>query len=256
MIRRALAAAALAAAALLSGAALAHPHIVVSQVVRFVVTDGVFTHVEVEWRFDPFASELEIAAADANKDGKLSEKEVRDLAAVALPELKTLGYLLWLNAGAKDYQPKGASPVFGARIAAPAVFMPEDWAPQADPPGGAMPAKPGQGAPQAAPGKPPVSTDMPPLKGATTLKDKQRQRTPRNLVYTLRFALEKPAKTVSVAAIDPEDYVRIELPKAKAWEIVGADPGATCAVDKHPTAKSEYWPGNPFFADRLTCRLP
>ena len=39
-------------------------------------------------------------------------------------------------------------------------------------------------------------------------------------------------------------------------EIVGKSEGASCKLDKHPTVKSEYWPGNPFFADRVTCTLP
>ncbi|HEX2886863.1 DUF1007 family protein, partial [Vineibacter terrae] len=81
------------AAALLSAPALAHPHVLISQVVRFVASDGAFTHVEVEWRFDPMASELEIAAADDNRDGQLSPKEVKALAELAVGELKELGYL-------------------------------------------------------------------------------------------------------------------------------------------------------------------
>ncbi len=222
------------ATALLSAPVLAHPHVLISQVVRFVESDGAFTHVEVEWRFDPMASELEIAAADDNRDGQLSPKEVKALAELAVGELKELGYLTWINTGDKDFRPK--SPVFNARIANPAIFMPEDWAPTADMPGGPMP--PSAGAKGAAP------------------KDKHAKprQGPRNLVYTLRYALPQPAKTVAVSAIDPEDFVRIELDKKTPWEIVGGN--ATCAVDKNNAAKSEYWPGNPFFADRVTCKLP
>ena len=99
---------------------------------------------------------------------------------------------------------------------------------------------------------------MPPSAGAkgAAPKDKHAKprQGPRNLVYTLRYALPQPAKTVAVSAIDPEDFVRIELDKKTPWEIVGGN--ATCAVDKNNAAKSEYWPGNPFFADRVTCKLP
>jgi hypothetical protein len=219
----------------LSAPALAHPHVLISQVVRFVESGGVFTHVEVEWRFDPMASELEIAAADDDRDGQLSSKEVKALAELALSELKELGYLTWINTGEKDFRPK--APVFNARIANPAIFMPADWAPTADMPGGPA-ASPGAGA-----------------KGATP-KDKQgkTRQGPRNLVYTLRFALPQPAKTAAVSSIDPEDFVRIELDRKAPWEIIGGS--ATCAVDKNNAVKSEYWPGNPFFADRVTCKLP
>ena len=40
--------------------AVAHPHLWVQQVVRAVAKDGKYTHVEIEWRFDPFSSEIEI----------------------------------------------------------------------------------------------------------------------------------------------------------------------------------------------------
>ncbi len=218
---------------LLSPPALAHPHVLIDQVVRFVETDGAFTYVEVEWRFDPMASELEIAAADENRDGHLSPKEVKALSELALSELKELGYLTWVNTGDKDFRPK--APTFNARIADPAIFMPQDWAPTPDAPGGPMPA-PGNAA------KKPTDKNAKPKQG------------PRNLVYTFRYALPKPVKTVAVSAVDPEDFVRIELDKKAPWEIVGGN--ATCAVDKNNSVKSEYWPGNPFFADRVTCKLP
>ncbi len=217
--------------------ALAHPHVLIAQVVRFIEKDGVFTHVEVEWRFDPMASEMEIAASDENRDGQLSPKEVKALGELALAELKELGYLTWFNTGDKDFRPK--SPTFSARIASPPIFMPEDWAPMADTPGGPMPPPSGNGS-----------------KGATPPQGKSAKpkREPRNLVYTLRFPLPAPAKVIAVTSIDTEDFVRIELDKKAAWEVVGGN--AACAVDKHTSVKSEYWPGNPFYADRVTCKLP
>lgn len=215
--------------------ALAHPHVLIAQVVRFIEKDGAFTHVEVEWRFDPMASELEIAASDEDRDGQLSPKEVKALSELALAELKELGYLTWFNTGDKDFRPK--APTFNARIANPPVFMPPDWAPMADTPGGPMPPSggtKGPGTPQGKGGKP--------------------RQGPRNLVYTFRFPLPQPAKSVAVTSIDTEDFVRIELDRKTAWEVVGGT--ADCVVDKHGSVKSEYWPGNPFHADRVTCKLP
>ena len=236
---RLIAAVAAMASCFIAAPALAHPHVLISQVVRFIEKDGVFTHVEVEWRFDPMASELEIAASDEDRDGQLSAKEVKALSDLAVAELKELGYLTWFNTGDKDFRPK--SPTFAARIANPPIFMPADWAPMGDTPGGPMPA----------PSNSSKGGTSPP-QGKPNAKPKQG---PRNLVYTLRFPLPQPSKTVAVTSIDPEDFVRIELDKKAPWEIVGGGT-ASCVVDKHNSVKSEYWPGNPFFADRVTCKLP
>jgi hypothetical protein len=215
--------------------AMAHPHIMISAVVRFVEKDGRFTNVEMEWRFDPMASTIEIAVADGDRDGKLSPKEVKALADIALPELKSFGYLTWLSTGEKDFRPPKV-PTFDARIADPALFVPEDWAPTLDPPGGPM-AKPGP------PPKPEAKSDA---KG----------RRFRNLVYVFRYPLAAPTRTLSVVSLDPEDFIRIEIDRKTPYEIIGKTEGVQCKVDKHPTLKSEYWPGNPVFADRVTCTLP
>ena len=66
----------LVATSLVPSVAWAHPHIWISQHVRPIVTDGKFTHVEIEWRFDPMASETEIPPIGSNDDGKISEQEV------------------------------------------------------------------------------------------------------------------------------------------------------------------------------------
>ena len=42
---------------------------------RVVAKDGKYTHVEIEWRFDPFSSEIEIPLIDEDKDGKFSAQE-------------------------------------------------------------------------------------------------------------------------------------------------------------------------------------
>ena len=49
-------------------------------------------------------------------------------------------------------------------------------------------------------------------------------------------------------AIDPEDFIRIEVDKAS----VPAD----CTLGKHPTHKTEFVRGYPVFADVVTCQLP
>src|SRR5688572_32743832 len=67
--------------------AVAHPHLWVQQVVRAVAKDGKYTHVEIEWRFDPFSSEIEIPLIDENKDGKFSAREIKALEGDMMPEL-------------------------------------------------------------------------------------------------------------------------------------------------------------------------
>lgn len=104
----------LAALALLAPAAVfAHPHMVVQQVVRMVAKDGKYTHVEIEWRFDPYSSEVEIPLIDEDKNGKFSPRETKLLESEMMPELGKYGYLSWLNTGAKDFRPPKA-PQFSA----------------------------------------------------------------------------------------------------------------------------------------------
>ena len=55
-------------------------------------------------------------------------------------------------------------------------------------------------------------------------------------------------QTVPITTYEPDDEMRIEVDGASL-------PGG-CTLDKHPTYKSEFIPGQPVFADRVTCRLP
>ena len=71
---------------------------------------------------------------------------------------------------------------------------------------------------------------------------------PRNLVYTFRFALPQPTTAFTVTTYESEDFMRFEVDKASL------PPG--CKLDKHPTYKSEFVPGHPVFAYRVSCRLP
>jgi ABC-type uncharacterized transport system substrate-binding protein len=176
--------------------------------------------VELEWRFDPQSSENEIGVIDEDKDGMLSDKEVEDLVAKTMAALEHDNFMTWLNAGGKDFRPTKES-AFAARIEDPATFTPPDWDRNA-------------GDKQVAPvAKRPK--DGPPRK-------------PRNLVYTIRLPLPQPVKAFSITTYDPEDFIRVEVDKTKV--------PVNCALDKHPTYKSEFVPGHPVFADRVSCKLP
>ena len=213
------------AGTLISSAAFAHPHIWIQEVVRVVVKDGKYTHVEIEWRFDPFSSEIEIPLIDEDKDGKFSAKETKVLADEMMPELKKYGYLTWLNTGAKDFRPS-QHPAFSARIDDPASFIPPEWDRAAgDNAGMPMPAN-----------KRAAQPDAP------------RKQGPRNLVYVMRFALPEPTKMFSVVTYDPEDFMRLELDKASV--------PAGCSLSKNPAHKTEFVRGYPVFADIVTCKLP
>jgi ABC-type uncharacterized transport system substrate-binding protein len=204
--------------------AAAHPHIWIQQRVRVVAKDGRYTHVELEWRFDPFSSEVVIPAIDENQDGKISPHESKQLAQDTLGELGKFGYMTWLNTGGADFRPKQL-PAFSAHIDDPASFVPPDWDRSA---GDA--------------GKP-----MPQNKRAGELPG-PRKKGPRTLVYVMRFALPEPSKSVSVTTYDPEDFVRIEVDKDSLPQ--------GCALAKHPSYKSEFIRGYPVFADLVTCKLP
>ena len=203
--------------------AAAHPHIWISQSVRVVAKDGKYTHVEIDWKFDPESSEDEIPAIDEDKDGKISPKEVELLARDTMASLEKFGFQTWLNTGGKDFRPERAS-FFTARIESPATFTPPDWDRSAGD-GEKMPANKRQelsGARHAGP--------------------------PRNLAYTFRFALPQPTKAFTITTYDPEDFMRFEVDKATL--------PAGCRFAKHPTYKSEFVPGHPVFADMVSCKLP
>lgn len=213
------------AGTLVSSAAFAHPHIWIQEVVRVVAKDGKYTHVEIEWRFDPFSSEIEIPLIDENQDGKFSAKETKTLADEMMPELKNYGYLTWLNTGGKDFRP-AQRPDFSARIDDPASFIPPEWDRTAgDNAGMPMPQNKRAGQP-----------------------DAPRKQGPRNLVYIFRFALPEPSKSVSIVSYDPEDFMRLEVDKTSI--------PAGCTLSRNPAHKTEFVRGYPVFADVVTCQLP
>jgi len=204
-------------------AALAHPHMWISQTVRVVTKDGKYTHVEIDWRFDPETSEEEIPAIDEDKDGKISAKELELLARDTMESLEKFGFQTWLNTGGEDFQPTKAA-LFNARIESPATFTPPDWDREA-----------GDG------------QKMPDNK-RQELPAERRAGPPRNLVYAFSFALPQPTKAFTITTYDREDFMRFEVDKATL--------PASCAFAKHPTYKSEFVPGHPVFADMVSCKLP
>jgi ABC-type uncharacterized transport system substrate-binding protein len=211
------------AVALAPATALAHPHIIVSQGVRAIESNGAYTQVEIVWKFDPHASEDEIPAIDEDQDGAFSEEEIKALIRDTMPGFQKVGFLTWLNTGGADFNPT-KDPDFTARIDDPATFTPAEWDRTA-----------GDG------------KQMPENKSAA-LPIERDPHSPRNLVYTMRFELPKPVKSFSITTYDPEDYMRVIVDKASLSK--------GCALDKHPTRKSEFIPGHPVFADRVSCRLP
>jgi hypothetical protein len=211
---------------LLPTIAWAHPHIWLQQAVRVIAKDGQFTHVEIEWRFDPYASEIEIPLIDEDKNGKFSKKEIDALGKEMMPELQKYGFLTWLNVGGgADIRPPKL-PAFEARIADPPIFTLPDWDRNTGDNSGTQP--------------------MPSNK--TQEISKAPQPGQRNLVYVMRFELPKPTKTVSVTTFDPDDFMRVEVDKAAV--------PAQCKLAKHPTYKAEYVRGYPVFADQVSCTLP
>lgn len=212
-----------AAVAVVPITAAAHPHLWISQSVRVVAENGAYTHVEIEWKFDPHASEDEIPAIDEDKDGRFSEHEIGLLLRDMMPELQQRGFLTWLNIGDKDFRPRKPT-FFDARIDSPATFTPPEWDRGAGD-GDKMPENKSQ------------TMSLPP-------KGEQE----RNLVYTMRFELPQAVKSFSITTYAPGDELRVEVDKASL--------PAGCTLDQHPTYKSEFVPGQPVFADRVTCRLP
>ena len=210
---------ALMAALLVPTAATAHPHIWLLQQVKPIVSDGSFTQVELEWRFDPDSSENEIAVIAENKDGSLSSAEVQRLMTDTLQALEQAGFMTWLNTGGKDFKPTKAA-AFNASIEDPATFTPPEW----DRNAGDKEAAPSKPGPKATPGK------------------------RRNLIYTIRVALPQPTKVLTITTYDPEDFIRVEVDKGKM--------SAGCSLSKHPTYKSEFIPGQPVAADMVSCKLP
>jgi hypothetical protein len=210
--------------ALAPALAAAHPHLWVQQVVRAIAKDGKYTHVEIEWKFDPFSSEVEIPLIDEDKNGKFSPAEIKALEKDMMPELKNVGFMTWLNVGGKDVRP-AKMPAFSAHIDDPATFTLPDWDRSAGDGGQPMPQNKQAGQP---PG--------PRNKGA------------RNLVYVMRFELPQPTKFFSVTTFDPDDFLRVEVDKDKV--------PAGCTLAKSPTYKAEFVRGYPIQADVVTCQLP
>ena len=190
-----------------------------------VAKNGKYTHVEIEWRFDPMPSENEIPPIDEDKDGKISAEEAKLLVRDMMPELQKVGFLTWLNTGGKDFRPP-------SRRNSPRASTIRR--PSCRPTGIARPAT------------------MPacrcrPTSGSTILR--RRARRGRAISSTsCASRCREPSKFVSITTFDPDDFIRIEVDKASV--------PAGCKLAKHPTYKAEFVRGHPVFADWVTCRLP
>jgi hypothetical protein len=197
--------------------ALAHPHIWIQQLVRVVAKDGKYTHVEIEWRFDPFSSEIEIPLIDEDHNGKVSAQEAKLLADEMMPELQKFGYMSWINTGGKDFRP-AAPPQFSARIDDPASFLPPDWDRSAGDKAG-MPMPPNKRAGDPAP---------------------PRKKGPRNLVYVMRFALPSPANSFrsrpSIPTISSASRSTGPVPAGCGWPSTRATrPSSSAVIRSLPT---------------------
>jgi hypothetical protein len=60
--------------------------------------------------------------------------------------------------------------------------------------------------------------------------------------------LPQPAKTFSITTFDAEDFIRVEIDKARVPK--------ECRLAKHPIYKAEFVPGYPVFADTVSCKIP
>ncbi len=204
----------------------AHPHMWIQQVVRVVAKDGKYTHVEIEWRFDPFSSEIEIPLIDENKDGKFSSR--RDQGAgrrhdagaeeLRLPDLaqcRGQGRAAGQAAGLHRAHRRSGE-LHLARL-------------------GPLGRRQGRHADAGEQARQPADRGRGPAG-------------PRNLVYVMRFDLPQPTKVFSITTFDPDDFIRIEVNKDQI--------PAGCALAKSTTYKAEFVRGYPVFADTVTCQLP
>lgn len=75
-------------------AARAHPHIWIDADVTFQFTGHTISHLEVEWRFDPFFTEMIVVDFDVNRDRRIDAEESRQIHDHAFTNLRHFGYFL------------------------------------------------------------------------------------------------------------------------------------------------------------------
>jgi len=168
------------------------------------------------------ASSMEIVAADADRDGKLSPKEVKALGELALQELKSFGYLTWLSTGGEGFPAAQDNRPFNAHIADPAVFVPEDWAPSSRSAGRTDGQEPGEAAQAWCEGRGQGT-------GASA-----------NLVYVFRYELAHPTKTL-VGGVGRSRGFHPHRGRSQdaARELSASRKARHASSTKHPTVKSE-----------------
>jgi len=92
----------------LPAAASAHPHIWIEATVQVAFQAGAPATLRQTWAFDAFYSAFTVQQFDADRNGRLDEAELRQLAAESGESLKSFGFFTHLN-------------VNGAAVAVPAV---------------------------------------------------------------------------------------------------------------------------------------
>ncbi len=149
-----------------------------------------YPRLEIEWKFDPYASENEIQAIDEDKDGQfLSEEEIRLLVRDMMPEFQKSGFLTWLNTGDEDPRPPKVL-AFEARIDNPATFTPPEWDRGA-----------GDG-------------DRLLENKSQTMSLPPKGEQERNLASTMRFELPQPVKSFSITTYELDAHeMRVEVDK-------------------------------------------
>jgi ABC-type uncharacterized transport system substrate-binding protein len=92
-----------AALALPPAAALAHPHVFAEASLEVAVApDGTVQHLGHVWRFDDLFSSTVLLEFDANKDLKLDEAELREIADVVYNSLAEFDYFQFVTMDGKD----------------------------------------------------------------------------------------------------------------------------------------------------------
>lgn len=77
-----------------TGFVSAHPHIWIDSTVAFQFNGNTLDHIEVEWVFDPFFTEMIMLDFDTNRDRQISAAESQEIQEGAFNNLRHFGYFL------------------------------------------------------------------------------------------------------------------------------------------------------------------
>ncbi len=84
--------------------AAAHPHVFVDAHSELVFDKGKLTAVRHIWQFDPTFTQYAVTGLDADKDGKISDAELRPLAKVNVESLAMFGFFTTLSVNGGEGQ--------------------------------------------------------------------------------------------------------------------------------------------------------